>query len=192
MITETQTKKIWAIVGPSGSGKTSVGAGSLKESGVPEIVSHTTRKMREGEQEGINYYYVTKEEFDKLRKVEEVCYSGNYYCTSKDEIEQKLEKSDEVCIVVSIEGVEALKENYGDMVKSIFMNIDRDICIQRMIERNDTIEQIEKRIKNFDETHEFENGPKCDYIYNCPLNMTIEENKKDFLNFVQKIREDLK
>jgi guanylate kinase len=182
---------IWAIVGPSGSGKTSVGAGSLKGAGVPEIVSHTTRAMREGEVEGINYYYVTKEDFDKLEKVEEVCYSGNYYCTSKNEIENKFKTSNELCVVVSIEGVEALRKCYGDVVKSVFMNIDRDICIQRMYDRGDSEEAIQKRIKNFDESKEFENGPKCDYIYNCPLNMDIEDNKKDFLKFINEIRETL-
>lgn len=183
---------IWAIVGPSGSGKTSVGAGSFKERNVPEIVSHTTRAMREGEVEGVNYYYVTKEIFDTLEKVEEVCYSGNYYCTAKEEIENKFKLSNELCVVVSIEGVEALRECYGDTVKSVFMNIDRDVCIQRMYDRGDSEESIQKRIRNFDETHEFENGPLCDYIYDCPLDMSIEDNRINFQEFIAKIREELK
>lgn len=180
-------KEILAIVGPSGSGKTSIGAGSLKEQGIPEIVSHTTRAPREGEIEGVTYYYVTKEDFDKLDKVEEVCYSGNWYCISKEEIEAKFKLSNELVIVVSIEGVHALREN-GYNVKSIFMNIDRETCIQRMIKRGDTLEAIEKRVKNFEETKEFENGQYCDYIYNVPVNMSIEENKKDFVNFIESLK----
>lgn len=158
-------KIIWALVGPSGSGKTTVGMGTLKKLGIPEIVSHTTRAPRVGEEEGVTYYYVTKEDFDKLEKVEEVCYAGNYYCTSKNEIERKFEIADELGIIVSIEGVEALKEVYGDAVKAIFMNVNREECIKRMIARGDSEEAIESRKRKFEESNEFDNGKYCDFIY---------------------------
>lgn len=184
-------KIIWAIVGLSGSGKTSVGAGSFKDRGVPEIISHTTRNMRAGEIEGETYYYVDKETFDKLEKVEEVCYAGNYYCTSKNEIENKLKTNDELVVVVSIEGVEALKHSYGDIVKSVFMDINKDLCISRMIARGDSKDAIEKRKAQSEITNEFDNGKFCDYIYSCPVDISIEDNKRDFQNFIAKIKEEI-
>ena len=182
-------KNIICIVGPSGSSKDSVALYSLKSVGYLDIVSHTTRAPRIGEVDGVNYHYVTKEVFDKLRKVESVCYSGNYYCVAKDEIEAKFKKSNNLAVVVSIEGAEALKAEYGDIVKTVFMNIDRDVCIQRMVLRGDSEESIQARIKNYDESKEFENGPRCDYIYNCPTDMSIEDNRKDFLKFIENLKE---
>ena len=43
--------------------------------------------------------------------------------------------------------------------------------------------------KNYDESKEFENGPRCDYIYNCPTDMSIEDNRKDFLKFIENLKE---
>ena len=86
--------KILIIVGPSGVGKDTLmqkvfekHPGFFKKG-----VTHTSRKIREGEKEGFNYYYVTKEEFLKLDTegglVEHNFYNGNYYGLSKMELEK--------------------------------------------------------------------------------------------------------
>lgn len=97
------------VTGPSGSGKDSIVDGMLYAIGakpyeeltpyvaayaselkalnrprfspdsLAELVSHTTRAPRVGETNGKDYFFVTKEEFDKLAKVESTCYAGNYY-----------------------------------------------------------------------------------------------------------------
>lgn len=182
-------KRIWVLVGPSGSGKTSVGMGTMKGMGIPEIVSHTTRAMRPGEEEGVTYYYVTKDIFDTLEKVEEVCYAGNYYCTSKNEIERLFENNNELAIIVSIEGLEALRRTYGDIVKSIFMSVNQDECIKRMIARGDKPEAIESRKKQFETGDEFNNGKYCDYIYDGGY-LPMDEDLENFKKFFQAIREE--
>lgn len=187
----SRKKIIWALVGPSGSGKTTVGMETLKRLGIPEIVSHTTRAMRPGEEEGVTYYYVTKEVFDALEKVEEVCYAGNYYCTSKNEINKKFQEADELAIIVSLEGAEALKECYGeDVVKSIFMNVNEEECIKRMIARGDSEEAIESRKKRFVEAHEFENAKNCDFTYDGGY-LPMDEDRIAFEKFYNKIKEEL-
>lgn len=185
------TKKIiWCLVGPSGSGKTTVGMGTLKKLGIPEIVSHTTRAPRVGEEEGVTYYYVTKEEFDKLEKVEEVCYAGNFYCTSKNEIEKKFQESNELGVIVSIEGYHALKEVYGDIVKAIFMDVNREECIKRMIARGDAPEAIESRKRKFEESDEFNNGQYCDFIYDGGY-LPMDEDMVAFEEFYKTCKEQV-
>lgn len=184
-------KIIWCLIGPSGSGKTTVGMGTLKKLGIPEIVSHTTRQPRVGEEEGVTYYYVTKEEFDKLEKVEEVCYAGNYYCTSKNEIEKKFSMSDELGVIVSIEGYYALRDCYGpEIVKAIFMDVNREECIKRMIARGDAPEAIESRKRKFDESSEFDNGKYCDFIYDGGY-LPMDEDMVQFEKFYTECKNEV-
>ena len=72
-------KRIYVLMGPSGSGKTTLGM-KLREIGIPELISHSTRPMRKGEKHGNPYYFVTKSEFYLLEKIEQTCYAVNFYC----------------------------------------------------------------------------------------------------------------
>jgi len=69
---------IYVIIGPSGSGKTTLGD-YFRSLGMNELVSHTTRKMRPGEVDGISYHYVTEEEISVIDKIEESVYAGIKY-----------------------------------------------------------------------------------------------------------------
>jgi len=79
---------IFLITAPSGAGKTTI-AQELQDMGVwEECVSHTTREMREGEEEGKTYYYISEEKFKEMCSngefAEQVTYHGNYYGISKE------------------------------------------------------------------------------------------------------------
>lgn len=155
-------KRIFIIVGPSGSGKTTIG-NELKNKGIPELISHTTRDMREGEGNGVTYYYVSISEFEKLEKIEHSNYSGNSYCLSKKEVEDKLLTNDAVFAITDIHGLEQIKKQYPETV-SIFIDVNYDQMIDRMKKRGDNKENIVKRITNAIMNDELENGKKCDYV----------------------------
>ena len=74
---------IYILVGGSGAGKTSLGE-KLRENGTNKIVSHTTRKMRVGEVDGKDYYFVSRDEFMAVEKLEYEEYANNYYGISLD------------------------------------------------------------------------------------------------------------
>ena len=107
--------KILIIVGPSGVGKDTLmqkvfekHPGFFKKG-----VTHTSRKIREGEKEGFNYYYVTKEEFLKLDAegglVEHNFYNGNYYGLSKMELEKGLKKGEKILYaIIDINGANSV------------------------------------------------------------------------------------
>lgn len=155
-------KKIFILVGPSGSGKTTLGE-YLKTLGVPELVSHTTRKMRKGEIDGVTYHFIDKKEFNKIKRIEESEYDGNFYCLSKEEVDNKLAKFDKVFAITDIDGMRQVKEKYPVETVSIFIEVTIDEMIDRMIARGDSEENVAKRISHAIENNELENGKYCDY-----------------------------
>ena len=167
---------ILLILGASGSGKTSLGQ-QLKEMGANELVSHTTRPMRQGEIDGQTYYYITKEEFDKLDKLEQTCYSGNYYCLSRDEVERHKEKV--VYTIVDAEGVKQIQEKYGKSnTIVIYIKVTYLQMIYRMLKRGDKIRDIIKRIKNCIITREMKNYKLADIVIE---NKDLQQAKFDLM-----------
>lgn len=165
-------KKIYVLMGASGSGKTTIG-NYLKELGLPEIISHTTRPKREGEVDGVTYYYVTKEEFDKIEKVEQVQYGENFYCISKAEIDNKLNASDRLFVICDVNGMEQVKAHYPDEVVVIYLYTSLKEMKHRMKKRGDSIENIKVRIQYAKKTQELDNGKYADFkIKNRDLKKT--------------------
>jgi len=173
-------KKIYVLMGASGSGKTTLG-NFLKEQGIPEIISHTTRTMREGEVDGVTYYYVTKDEFDQIEKVEQVEYGGNFYCISKKEIDQKLQENDRIFVICDVNGMLQVKASYPEETTVIYISTNLKVMEERMRLRGDTEENIQKRLNYATETNELDNGKYADIILE---NNVLEETKQNLLDIV--------
>lgn len=182
----TNEKYILCLIGPSGSGKTSIGKHMEKYYDVPEIISHTTREPRKGEKEGVNYYFIEKEDFDKLEKVESVAYCGNHYCISRQEIQRILEvEKKEMCFaVVTYDGYQAIAEYFKELpsyhVISIFIDTSPTLCAHRMRLRGDSEESIEKRLKKA-QAGEYDVKELCDRVFNNNLEMKYQDVETRFL-----------
>lgn len=173
-------KRIFCLIGASGSGKSAI-AKTLIESGMSEIVSHTTRNPREGEVHGYDYYFVSDEEFDNIDKAESAGYGGNRYCISKNELNSKFETNDNIVVVVEMNGYKQLKENcsdYADVI-SIYIKTDLETMRERMLIRNDKPEDIEARLNNAIKTNEFENEHLTDFVV---------DNRGDFETTMSEIK----
>ena len=115
MIKKKKQGQLIVVSGPSGAGKdTVINAVMKKQENAWISISATSREKRAGEKEGINYYYLTKEEFEKKIKenyfLEYAEYAGNYYGTPKETIVEKLEKGIDVILVIEIQGAMKIKE----------------------------------------------------------------------------------
>lgn len=102
-------KYLFVVSGPSGTGKDTVVAkllGSHPE--IEKTVSAATRAMREGEVNGVNYHFLTKEQFETALAegniVEHTCYCENYYGTLRSEVERHMEQQIPVILVIEVEG----------------------------------------------------------------------------------------
>ena len=108
--TKLEANKVLVVVGPSGAGKDTVMQKVFEKH--PDYfkkgVTHTTRKMRPGEKEGYNYYYISKEDFLKLKDensfVEYNFYNGNYYGLSKKELENGTKTDKILYVIIDING----------------------------------------------------------------------------------------
>mgnify|MGYP002662091264 CR=1 FL=1 len=110
-------KYLFVVSGAAGTGKDSV-VKALREAH-PEIektVSATTRAPRPGEQEGVDYYYRTREQFQQLiendQVVEHNFYNGNYYGTLREEVDKRLEAGKLVVLVIDVHGAANIRRMF--------------------------------------------------------------------------------
>ena len=108
---------LFIISGPSGCGKSTLVRSLLTQ--IPNIsfsVSHTTRPRRSGEEDGTDYYFVDKKEFNRMiaegRMAEWAVVHGHYYGTSKLELEKKSAGSTDVVLDIDIQGARQIREKY--------------------------------------------------------------------------------
>lgn len=158
--------KVILLIGPSGSGKTVLGR-YLNSLGVNELVSCTTRQMRVNEVNGIDYYFVNNEEFEKLDKAEYTEYpkgSGTFYSITKNEIKNKCKNNNTVFAITDINGAMQIKNQFKDMVKIVFIKVPKECIGERMKKRGDSEKSIKERLKNAEITREFDNYRYADFI----------------------------
>ena len=146
---------ILVLSGPSGCGKSSLVSEILKEhDDVYFSISTTTREIREGEKEGVNYHYISKEQFEEEIAeglfLEWAKVHDNYYGTSLKPVKKAILEEKLVIFDIDVQGHEIVKEKFDDILTSLFITTPSgDVLKQRLIGRDtDSIEVIEKRLSN--------------------------------------------
>ena len=108
------------ISAPSGSGKSTVREELMRRENFAYSVSATTRSPREGEQNGVDYWFVTREQFEeKIRNgdmLEHAIYNGNYYGTPLREALQVVESGRNLLLEIEVEGAMNIKRQYPEAV----------------------------------------------------------------------------
>jgi guanylate kinase len=150
------------LVGASASGKTEVARVLKNKYGLTKIVTHTTRPMRDKEVDHVDYHFVSIEKFLDLKAqnffVETTEYNGNYYGTSKKEIE------DNKVLVVDPNGLHAFVALGDHRIITFFMNAAETTREKRMLLRGDSPEAIAKRLENDRLDFSFNNVGRTDYV----------------------------
>ncbi len=185
--------KIIIFSAPSGSGKSSIIHYLLEKNNQLEFsISATSRKPRGEERNGIDYYFLSPEEFkekinrDEFVEYEEV-YTDTFYGTLKKEIDRIHANGKCVVFDVDVLGGINLKKIFGNKAISIFvMPPSIDELRNRLVKRNtDALETIEKRVERA--TYEMQFASGFDVVI---LNEDLEKATKEVLetveNFIQK------
>lgn len=173
------------LSGPSGAGKGTVSKELMKNNkDVIFSISATTRKMRDGEVNGVNYYFVSEEEFESMVKndgfLEHAKVHNNYYGTPKDFVYDHIEKGEIVLLEIDVQGALQIKKNYKEAVFMFLLPPNMDELKKRIIGRNtETEEDIELRYKNAFKELDFVN--EYDYFV---VNDEVNQAVKDIENII--------
>lgn len=185
--------KIIVVSAPSGCGKSTI-INSILDSGEPALrfsVSATNRRPRPGEVDGVNYHFMTTEEFrdaiaeDKFVEWEEV-YPGRFYGTLKSEIERIVDKGGDVILDIDVKGGLNVKKLYGDRVKTIFFMPPSIEELRRRLEGRgtDAPEIINERVNKAE--YEISFADQFDErIVNDHLDKAIERTREVINNFIK-------
>ncbi|EAI7659308.1 guanylate kinase [Campylobacter coli] len=147
---------ILLVSGPSGAGKSTL-LKKLFDEFQEELyfsISSTTRLSREGEQHGVDYYFITHDEFqqgiDKKQFLEWAKVHENFYGTSLEHTQNALNDGKIVVFDIDVQGFKIVKKKMAEKIISVFITTkNKDELKKRLIKRNtDTILQLEKRLQN--------------------------------------------
>ncbi len=155
------------VSGPAGSGKGTVNAHLIDSGNFVYSVSATTRAPRPGEVDGVNYYFITREEFEARiasgDMLEYTQYCGNYYGTPKKEAMEVLQSGKNLILEIEVEGAMTVKRKCPESVLIMLLPPSYEVQEQRLRGRGtETEDKILARLKRTKE--EVVMLPDYDYV----------------------------
>ena len=150
-------KNLVIITAPSGSGKTTLCKEiQKKENGIQFSISHTSRKIRQNEMNGVDYYFVTKDEFlDGINNNDFIEWNFHfdcYYGTSRSQIQQSIDNKTPLLLELDVNGALAIQNLFPNQTISIFVEPPsiNELKIRLQKRGSDTDEIITKRLQRID------------------------------------------
>ena len=184
---KTNNKGLLIVVsGPSGAGKDTICHKLIKEnSNIWMSVSMTTRKPRPLEKEGVDYFFVSSEDFlNKIKDntfLEYASYNDNYYGTPKDKVEEKLNEGKDVILVIDINGAINIKKIIPSALFIFIMPPDMETLKNRLIGRK--TESKDKVVQRFITAYnEVNNYKKYNYVV---VNYKVEDAVNKVKSIIQ-------
>ena len=162
------TGTLYIISAPSGAGKTSLVKALLEKlAGVSVSVSHTTRPARPGEQEGVDYHFVAKAEFERLAAGDEFLEHAqvfdNYYGTRRATVLEKLESGSDVILEIDWQGARQVYKAFPQAVRVFILPPSREALRQRLAGRGQDSEDVINR-RMADAVSEMSHYDEFDYL----------------------------
>jgi guanylate kinase len=164
----TSTGTLYIIAAPSGGGKTSL-VRNLVETleGIEVSISHTTRAMRPGERCGVDYFFISEDEYMDMVEhdsfIEHAKVFDYLYGTSKVQINARLEQGIDIVLDIDWQGAQQIKHLFKDSVSVFIVPPSLEVLRQRLMKRGQDKEEIitERMHKAQDELAHY---PEFDYL----------------------------
>lgn len=169
--------KLVILSGPSGSGKTTISEHLEKAPEFFRSISATTRPPRKSEEQGVDYFFITKDEFNKKiergKFIEYAKYHNDLYGTPLDPLEDAMSRGLIVLLIIEVKGALQIMEKFPDCISIFILPPDMQTLKKRLAGRDhNTSDEINQRLeiaaKEIEEKH---NYGHC--VVNSDLNQTI-------------------
>lgn len=173
------------VSAPSGCGKGTVLAEVLKNENFYCSVSATTRAPREGEKDGVNYYFLSSDKFKKHilggDMLEYAEYCGNFYGTMRSQVYDKLEQGKDVILEIEVQGAMNIRKKCPEAVLIFLLPPSLETLRHRLEKRGTESEEVIRR-RIGEAAGEIEKSTLYDYVI---VNGEIETAVEDFLSVVR-------
>lgn len=176
---------LFILTGPSGVGKGTVLAKVLERRDAYLSVSATTREPREGEENGVHYYFLTREQFEQTAAqngfLEHAEFSGNCYGTPAAPVDEQLSAGRDVVLEIEVQGAMQVHEKRPEAVR-IFIAPPSFAELEKRLTGRGTEDAaaVQRRLETA--KHELTLAPQFDYIV---VNQTVEQAASDVLAIMQ-------
>lgn len=171
---------LYIVTAPSGCGKGTILAHSIEKHGFNFSVSATTRKPRDGEKDGVNYFFKTREEFDQMISenafLEYAEFCGNCYGTPRAYVEGLLEEGKDVILEIEVQGAMNVIKMIPEAVSIFILPPSVNELRRRLLKRaTENIEVVEQRV--LQAKNEIPYAKFFDYVI---VNDDLEDALRDF------------
>ena len=140
-------KHVFIICGAAGSGKTMVANYLREHYGMHQVITHTTRKPRPGECDGVDYHFEDEASMARLHLLEKVTYDGAQYGSSYEGLKEGWQQEKDCVIVLDTAGARTYHQKLGDQAVIIFLTVSQlTVLAKRMTQRGDQHAAIESRL----------------------------------------------
>jgi len=179
------TSKVFVITGPSGVGKGTLIRGLLERMpGLELSVSATTRDPRPGEENAVDYHFLTPEQFEARVQagdfVEHARYSGNRYGTLRSELERRLADGAGVVLEIEVQGARQVRAAMPDSVAVFIAPPSSEALRARLVGRGtDSSEQVDERLRTAEQ--ELEAQPEFAHVV---INDRLEQATDELVDIV--------
>jgi guanylate kinase len=180
---------VYIISAPSGSGKSTLVTKLLERAKDLDFsISYTTRAPRGAEQNGKQYYFVSRDEFERMIRgdefLEHANVFGNYYGTARRFLREAERKGRDLLLDIDVQGAEQIKSRVPNAVSIFVLPPDRQTLARRLRERGEDAEEVIQR-RLVTASREIEQYDKYEYIL---INDKLEESSESLQAVVQSER----
>ena len=183
----TGTGTLFTVSAPSGAGKTSLVNALIKSTeGIQVSISHTTRAMRPGEQNGVDYHFTSRETFtamlDASAFLEHAEVFGNFYGTSRDWVNNRLQQGRDVILEIDWQGAAEVRRLMPETVGVFILPPSMETLKERLNKRGqDDDETIARRVA--EAKAEIQHYGEADYlIVNRDFDLALEQLRSVILS----------